>query len=196
MTPALPLVLVWPYALVFWPVFVWAFYPEVRLLRSARAQAGPQDAGSMRFIVSLQRVGVAAAFVVALVNAHGALAHQRFWLWLGVVMMFAGGLLRRHCFHMLGTSFTAAVVVTAGQAVVDRGAYRWIRHPSYTAGALLILGIAAALSNWMSMAVVATAMLLTYGYRVRVEERALLETLGQPYRNYMLRTKRFIPGVI
>jgi protein-S-isoprenylcysteine O-methyltransferase Ste14 len=188
--------LVWPYALAFWLVFLCALYPELRLLRAARAQAGPQDAGSMRFIVLLQRVGVGSAVVVALINAHGALGHQRFWLWLGVAMMFAGGLLRRHCFRMLGTSFTAAVVVTAGQAVVDRGAYRWIRHPSYTAGALIMLGLAAALSNWMSIAVVATAMLLTYGYRVRVEERALLETLGQPYRNYMLRTKRFIPGII
>jgi len=30
------------------------------------------------------------------------------------------------------------------------------------------------------------------GYRVSVEERALLATIGDPYRRYMSRTKRFV----
>ena len=32
-------------------------------------------------------------------------------------------------------------------------------------------------------------------YRVAVEERALLATLGDPYAAYLRRTKRFIPGL-
>ena len=34
---------------------------------------------------------------------------------------------------------------------------------------------------------------LAFGYRVRVEERALLSVIGEPYRDYMARTKRFVP---
>jgi protein-S-isoprenylcysteine O-methyltransferase Ste14 len=30
-------------------------------------------------------------------------------------------------------------------------------------------------------------------YRVAVEERALASDLGEPYRAYMLRTRRFLP---
>ena len=35
-----------------------------------------------------------------------------------------------------------------------------------------------------------------YVYRVRVEERALMATLGDTYRDYTKATKRFIPFVI
>ena len=38
--------------------------------------------------------------------------------------------------------------------------------------------------------------LMGYAYRIRVEERTLLRTLGDPYRAYMRRTKRLIPFVV
>jgi protein-S-isoprenylcysteine O-methyltransferase Ste14 len=30
-------------------------------------------------------------------------------------------------------------------------------------------------------------------YRVKIEEKALIRTIGQPYIDYMRRTRRFIP---
>lgn len=96
---------------------------------------------------------------------------------------------------MLGTSFTGAVIVKPDQAVVEHGAYRYVRHPSYTAGALLFAGIGMALANWLSLAVLLLSSALVYAYRVRVEETALVAVIGEPYRQYMSRTKRFIPFV-
>jgi protein-S-isoprenylcysteine O-methyltransferase Ste14 len=77
--------------------------------------------------------------------------------------------------------------------VVDRGAYRYVRHPSYTAGLILFIGVGLALGNWLSLLVLTLVVGLVYGYRVRVEERALLAVLGDPYRQYMMRTQRFVP---
>ena len=37
------------------------------------------------------------------------------------------------------------------------------------------------------------AVSVVYGYRVGVEQRALLATIGDSYRRYMSRTKRFVP---
>jgi protein-S-isoprenylcysteine O-methyltransferase Ste14 len=34
------------------------------------------------------------------------------------------------------------------------------------------------------------------GYRVRVEAQVLCQALGQPYREYMRHTRRFIPFVL
>src|SRR5829696_5289565 len=110
--------------------------------------------------------------------------------------LVAGSLLRRHCFRMLGESFTGAVQVRAEQTVVQRGAYRWVRHPSYTAGILMFSGIGLSLGNWLSLAVLAVIPAATYVYRVAVEERALAATVGEPYREYMRRTKRFVPYVL
>jgi protein-S-isoprenylcysteine O-methyltransferase Ste14 len=36
---------------------------------------------------------------------------------------------------------------------------------------------------------------VVYSRRISAEEKALLATLGEPYRAYMGRTKRFIPFV-
>jgi len=37
---------------------------------------------------------------------------------------------------------------------------------------------------------------VSYGYRMRVEERVLQSELGQDYAEYMKRTKRLIPFLI
>jgi hypothetical protein len=59
--------------------------------------------------------------------------------------------------------------------------------------AILFLGIGLALGNWISLAVLLVAVSIVYGYRVDVEERALVAVIGDPYRRYMSRTKRFVP---
>ena len=104
-------------ALVFWGVFIWAFFPEIRLLaRSVRAPREAQDAGTARLIFVVNSVTMLAAFAASFLP--------------------------------------------------------WFRlpHPSIAFYVGLVL-------------------------RVRVEEKALLATLGEPYRAYMARTKRFIPFV-
>jgi protein-S-isoprenylcysteine O-methyltransferase Ste14 len=68
--------------------------------------------------------------------------------------------------------------------------------PSYTAAILMFTGMGLALGSWISVAILFLAHCLLYGIRVAVEEKALLETLGEPYREYMARTQRFIPFVI
>jgi protein-S-isoprenylcysteine O-methyltransferase Ste14 len=60
---------------------------------------------------------------------------------------------------------------------------------------LSFLGFGLALTNWLSLGLVLLGTVTGYGYRVHVEEEALTEGLGQAYRDYMQRTKRFIPFV-
>jgi protein-S-isoprenylcysteine O-methyltransferase Ste14 len=40
------------------------------------------------------------------------------------------------------------------------------------------------------------AAIVVYGYRVRVEERVLLATIGESYGSYMKECKRFIPYIV
>jgi len=79
--------------------------------------------------------------------------------------------------------------------VIEAGAYRWVRHPSYAGGMLMYIGTGLALTNWLSVLIIAVAGALGYIYRVHVEERALLAHLGARYEQYMRRTKRFVPFV-
>jgi protein-S-isoprenylcysteine O-methyltransferase Ste14 len=113
----------------------------------------------------------------------------------GVVAIVVGALLRRHCWRMLGASFTGDVQTRADQRVVERGAYRLLRHPSYTAGILLNAGVGIALGCWVSAVLLTIASTAVYLYRMRVEECALLDMIGEPYARFMSTRKRLIPFV-
>jgi protein-S-isoprenylcysteine O-methyltransferase Ste14 len=72
----------------------------------------------------------AAVRVIAATVPAVTLPHRTWLFWIGLMTMIAGSLLRRHCWRMLGGSFTGAVIVTPDQSVVERGAYATfaIRH--------------------------------------------------------------------
>jgi protein-S-isoprenylcysteine O-methyltransferase Ste14 len=192
-----PLPFVWPVNVVFWAVFVWAFAPEFALIRRSRksvTQADSPDAGSMKVIIVGNQIGSLLAFVLAGLSATAIRAAWRDpCYWTGTGLIVAGSLLRRHCWRVLGEHFTGDVKAHAGQPVIDRGAYRWVRHPSYTAGMVMFLGVGLALGNWLSVALIGGTGAAVYTYRVHVEERALASTLGEPYRRFMATRKRFIP---
>lgn len=109
--------------------------------------------------------------------------------------MIAASLFRRHCFRMLGTDFRGDVTVRPDQPIVERGAYRYLRHPSYLAAMLLHFGFGLCFTNWGTLALLMLAIPPLFVYRIRVEERALRAHLGAPYDTYSSRTKRLIPGV-
>jgi len=191
-----PLIAHWPYAVVYWSVFLWAYAPEFGLNRKGRPLPTRQDERSFSVVMVLQGFAMFAGYSIGFAGRIGTLVHQRLWFVIGLCVLISGRLLRRHCFRMLGESFTAIVVVRPEQTIVQRGAYRWVRHPSYTAGLMMLAGSMLALGNWLSLVVVLCAGSLAYAYRIRVEERALLQTLGEPYRAYMQRTKRLVPKLL
>ena len=106
---------------------------------------------------------------------------------IGFVILLAGLALRGWSIMTLGEYFTGSVAVSSDQPVVTAGPYRVLRHPSYTGILLAFTGIGLA-----AMAVFTLAGILL---RIRTEERALLVTLGDPYRAYATHHKRLVPLV-
>lgn len=193
-----PLPFTWPYFLVFWPIYVWVFIPELRIIgRAPLITPNPaEDRGSLQVVLVGFSVAIFAAFLLSFVIHQATLPGKRsVWFFIGVLTLISGSLLRRHCFRVLGTFFTGAVTIQAGHRVIESGAYRWVRHPSYSAALLIILGIALSLGNWLSVVVSFVIAFLAYSYRAHVEEQALLSSLGAPYAQFMAARKRFIPFI-
>jgi len=84
--------------------------------------------------------------------------------------------------------------VQPGQTVVDRGPYRWVRHPSY-AGLIAVFAGLGGLDNWAALALLAVVPTVGLLVRIRFEERALLDGLGEPYRRFAAGRPRLFPGV-
>ena len=185
-----------PFVIPFWLVFFFAFVREGRVIQGSFATApSEQDAGTFRALVIGSPLALVAAIAASFLPWL-TIPRPEVAVVLGMALLIAGAVLRRLCFNALGKSFTGTVIVARDQTIVQNGPYRFVRHPSYTAAFLLFSGIGLALSSWISLAILFFAHCYLYGRRVAVEERALLDTLGTPYREYMSRTRRFIPFVI
>jgi protein-S-isoprenylcysteine O-methyltransferase Ste14 len=57
------------------------------------------------------------------------------------------------------------------------------------------VGIGLALGNWASLAVLIVVPTAGVIVRIRVEERALLEGLGEPYRRFAATRSHLVPGL-
>src|SRR4029453_12258605 len=126
----------------------------------------------------------------------GSIAYARWPLFVvGLVLMATGIYIRQWAIFTLGRFFTADVRVHPQQTVVERGPYRWVRHPSYSGLIIFLLGLGLALTNWMSLLVLVAVPTAGLVIRIRSEERALLAGLGEPYRRYAAVHQRLFPGV-
>jgi protein-S-isoprenylcysteine O-methyltransferase Ste14 len=115
--------------------------------------------------------------------------------WVGVLFGLAGIALRWYAIRSLGRFFRMRVMTVPDQVVVESGPYALVRHPSYTGALMTVFGVLLCSTNWLTLACFVIA-LPGFAYRIGVEERALVGALGDPYRDYMRRTKRLIPFVL
>jgi len=113
----------------------------------------------------------------------------------GIVVFWAGEALRVWSKVALGRYFTYSVMTSSDQPVITSGPYRFLRHPSYSGMLLISIGAGAAWGNWLGLGVLTLMTLVGLTYRIYVEEKALLEELGDRYRTYAEHHKRLIPFV-
>ena len=98
-------------------------------------------------------------------------------------------------FRSIGTSVSESSATRQGATLVTHGPYRWVRHPLYSAVTAALAGVAVALRS-LGMILLLGAVLLWLPGRVRNEERHLVASYGDRYRNYARRTGRFIPRLL
>lgn len=185
-----------------WPFIVsYAAWVAMEIWISARdrhRRAGTsEDRGSLGVVVVAYVVGLSAA---------GYLTGTQGWAripsfrpeayWAGIVLIWAGMALRLWAVLVLGRFFRITVIMQDEHRLVEEGPYRVLRHPGYAGGLLTITGIGLAMGNWLALLVLLAAVLLGYGYRIRVEERALKQRFGERYERYAAARWRLLPFVI
>lgn len=154
------------------------------------------DQGSLVLVIAAVAVGIVAAFLLASDIPGAAITPARWAVFVvGLGLMWAGIVLRQWAITLLGRFFTVEVRVQADQTVIDRGPYQWVRHPSYSGMVLTFLGMGLALGNWLSLVVLAVVPTAGLLFRIHVEERTLLNALGEPYRLYAASRSRLLPGL-
>ena len=113
----------------------------------------------------------------------------------GLALIVAGIGLRAWSIASLGRFFQYRITVQSGHRVVTGGPYRYVRHPSYTGLALVLVGIALACDDVWTLPVVVVLGGIGLYVRIRAEERQLTQALGEEYEHFAAGRNRLVPGV-
>lgn len=113
----------------------------------------------------------------------------------GVALTFAGVALAIQSRRLLGRNWSSEVQIKQDHELIQAGPYRLVRHPIYTGLLLAFFGTALKMGDWRGVLALAIVF-ASFWYKLRHEERWLLESFGPPYADYMRRTKALIPGVL
>ena len=102
--------------------------------------------------------------------------------------------MKRHGKASAARGDTALYAFESTTQVVSSGIYRYIRHPMYTSLILLTWGAFCQSPDLAGTAIALFASLF-FLLTALADERECLAYFGPPYADYMLHTRRFIPGV-
>ena len=179
-------------------IFVWiaseifgaALVPRLRRRGATRVR---RDRGSRALITISILISMLIAFYFGY-GGFGALPDSIFYV--GIFLIFLGVLVRQYAIAILGRFFSLSVQISEDHKVVEKGPYRLVRHPSYTGILITLAGLGLAVQSLGALLVLLLFFVISFGYRMHVEERALLSGLGQDYASYMKRTKRLIPFLV
>jgi protein-S-isoprenylcysteine O-methyltransferase Ste14 len=186
--------IVWMLGCVGWYVIR---YPHQR--RSRRTPvAERRDRVRDTILMTISFVGLfAIPFTYALTSQPKLAAYtfRPLQAWLGVVVLIGAMALFYRTHRDLGRAWSVTLEIRKEHRMVTRGIYAWLRHPMYAAFWLWALSQALLLPNWIAGISGLVGFGTLFFCRVGHEERMMLETFGEEYRDYMARTKRLIPGV-
>src|SRR3990170_3242738 len=112
----------------------------------------------------------------------------------GFAVWSAGGVLVVWAGRTLGRFMTPEIRVEVGHRLVQRGPFRRMRHPVYTANVTMAVGLGLVFLHPVPLAL-AALLAITANHRARLEEDLLRspDAFGSGDDAYMARTGRFLP---
>ena len=148
---------------------------ELRLARRNEAQArssGAREFGAAHYPAFFLLHGAWLLAWPLEAIAGGPRLGPLWWLWLA---LFAGAeALRYWAIGSLGARWNTRILVIPGLAPIERGPYRWLRHPNYVAVVIELAALPLVFAAWrtaLTIGVLNLALLLVV--RIPAEVRAL-----------------------
>ena len=157
------------------------------------AQSKDQHSLAVIWIVILAGLGVAIWLGKTLPDA--TLPWPQTLYPIGLTLFVVGVALRWWSIETLGRFFTVQVAIHSDHQLIQKGPYRYLRHPSYTGALFAFIGFSLCFGNWPAMIALLAPVLVVFAWRIRIEEAALAEAFGEQWRDYVSRTWRLLPLV-
>jgi len=165
---------------------------RIRHAPSPKAKFGP---GAMSILLAGSLFLWSLVLVSALFGYAGIGVLPDWTYYLGLSLSVLGNVIWFWGYQTLGRYYSQALVIYQDHQLVERGPFRFVRHPMYTGLILVYVGIGWAVQSWAAVVLTGLAASLLPAYRIRVEEKALISEFGEQYISYSKRVKRLIPFI-
>jgi protein-S-isoprenylcysteine O-methyltransferase Ste14 len=111
---------------------------------------------------------------------------------IGVIFYIIGLFLRYYGSYILGNNFTRHVHVSSSMNLVEKGPYRYLRHPLYLGLFLITIAFPLYTGNLFVFFIFSPFLLLAILYRMNLEVKALIK-LHPEYKTWLDKRYRLIP---
>ncbi|MFH0843730.1 MAG: isoprenylcysteine carboxylmethyltransferase family protein [Bacteroidota bacterium] len=178
-------------------IIIWSlwFISEIllnRLFRSSSYGKNNHDKGSIKIIWIVTGLANSAGIISAIIFKF-PVSDSFIIPYSGLSLILSGMIFRFVSIMTLGKFFTVDVSIQKDHQLKKDGVYRFIRHPSYLGSILSFIGFGLSLNNWISLFMITIPVTTAMIYRIKVEEKLLIEQFGSTYTDYMKRTHKLIP---
>ena len=113
--------------------------------------------------------------------------------WLGVALMLLALFIFWRAHADLGPNWSPSLEIRTGHKLITNGIFGYIRHPMYASAWIWAIAQPLLLQNWVAGFLNLLVFILFYSLRVRAEEKMMLDTIGDKYREYMNKTGAVFP---
>ena len=125
----------------------------------------------------------------------GIVPHAAPLAWAAVILCVIGLAFALWARVTLGRNWSGVVTLKEGHELVERGPYRFVRHPIYTG--ILTMFFATALAQGHLAGFAGTLLMFaSFWIILRDEEKLMLQQFPERYAAYRRRAKRIIPFVV
>ena len=152
------------------------------------------DKASIWILTICIAIGYFLSFSIGMTR-YGRVYHWNTFFAIGALLAIVGLIIRINSILTLKQHFTYTVTKIENHELIETGLYKMIRHPGYLGQLFIFTGTAVSFSNWLSILSMTIAVSIGYLYRIRIEEKFMVEQMGQKYLDYQKRTKKLIPFV-
>lgn len=113
--------------------------------------------------------------------------------WLGVVLITLALIVFWRAHADLKTNWSPSLEIREKHELITHGIYGYIRHPMYASQWLWVIAQPLLLQNWLAGWLDLFVFILFYVLRVRAEEKLMIDTFGDQYRDYMKKVGGVFP---
>jgi protein-S-isoprenylcysteine O-methyltransferase Ste14 len=115
--------------------------------------------------------------------------------WMAGILCFGGLAFCVWARATLGRNWSGTITLKEGHELIERGPYRFVRHPIYTGLLAMLLATAIAFGHLGGIAAVILAF-ASFWIKLSEEEKLMRQQFPEQYGSYQQRVKRIIPFVL